>query len=114
MFNFGWLWPYAAKPAIQHEFDTDHLNVWLTFRLPMDILATPPLTKWTCTVDTVNKTISSSVWQDTFTLLLTVDDVLALPDRVLVKYTGPHYDLRTTWHKQWEPWGDILSLDITT
>ncbi|GAH23469.1 unnamed protein product, partial [marine sediment metagenome] len=35
-------------------------------------------------------------------------NVLALPDRVTLEYDGPAYTLRTTWGKQWEPWGPIL------
>jgi len=107
-------WPYAAKAVIQHEFDTDHLNIWLTFRFAMDQLVKPPDGLWIVKVDGVEKAVSASAWQDAYTLLLTVPDVLALPDRVLVEYTGPNENLRITWHKQWELWGPILSLDITT
>jgi len=107
-------WPYAAKAIIQHEFDTDHLNVWVTFRFAMDTLDMPPLDRWLLKADDVLKAISASAWQDAWTLLLTVPDIGALPDRVLLEYDGPSQDLRTTWHKQWEPWGPILSLDVTT
>lgn len=118
-------WPYAAKPVIQHEFDIDHLNLWLTFQLPMNQNVMPDLSKWTAYLDTVAKTISASAWQDAYTLLLTVSDIGSLPDRVLLKYDGPGPDvwlpndptrktLEISYHKQNEPFGPILSLDITT
>jgi hypothetical protein len=114
-------WPYAVKAVIQHEFETDHLNIWITFRDSMDIEdpithvpIKPPDSLWLVYVDTLLKAVSSSAWQDHWTLLLTVPDVGSLPNRVLVKYDGPHPDLRISWHKQWEPWGPILSLDVTT
>ena len=83
-------WPYAAKAIIQHEFDTDHLNVWLTFSLPMRLssnpLATPEVydykptdDKWIVTVDGVVKAVVSSAWQDFFTMLLTVGGVSTPP-----------------------------------
>jgi hypothetical protein len=114
-------WPYAAKAIIEHEFDTDHLNIWITFRHAMDIEnpithvpIKPPNNLWIVYVDTVEKAVSASAWQDRWTLLLTVPGVETQPTRVLLKYDGPHADLRISWHKQWEPWGPILSLDITT
>jgi len=107
-------WPYAAKAIIQHEFDTDHLNIWITFRFAMYQKTKPPDDLWVCCVDDVIKAISSSVWIDAWTLLLTVPNISELPDRVLLEYDGPHEDLRISWHKQWEPWGPILSLDVTT
>jgi len=122
-----WLypWPYAAKAYIEHEFDTDHLNVWLTFRFAMDIEKKdpdtglpvpkkPPDNLWIVKADGVTKPISASAWQDAWTLLLTIPNVMADPDRLLVEYFGPHPDLTISWQKQWEPWGPILSLDITT
>lgn len=107
-------WPYAAKAIIQHEFDTDHLNIWVTFRFKMDQDVKPPNNYWNCIADDLNKDITVSAWQDAFTLLLTVPDIDALPDRVLLEYTKVHPDLRIVWNKQWEPWGPILSLDVTT
>lgn len=107
-------WPYAAKAVIQHEFDTDHLNLWVTFRHAMDQTVKPSNDLWLCTADDVLKPVSASVWQDAYTLLLTVPNVGALADRVLLEYDGPDPNLRITWNKQWEPWGPILSLDITT
>lgn len=118
-------WPYAAKAVIQHEFDTDHLNIWITFRNAMRLssapLAVPPVydrkppnEKWIVYADGVLKAVSDSAWQDAWTLLLTVPDIASLPDRVLVRYDGPDELLEISWHKQWEPWGAILSLDVTT
>jgi hypothetical protein len=116
-------WPYAAKAIIQHEFDTDHLNIWLTFSLAMDILVKPPNTLWLVTVGDFLTPVSYSEWQDPWTLLLTVLDIVALPARVLVAYDGPHVNLRRStnpryagedvkYNKQWEPWGPILSMDV--
>jgi hypothetical protein len=118
-------WPYAAKAVVQHEFDIDHLNIWLTFPFPMNQTVKPADDKYTITVDTIVKPVSLSTWQDACTLLLTVPDISANPDRVLVSYAGPGPEvwlpndpLRKTleicWQKQWEPWTSILSMDIGT
>jgi len=107
-------WPYAAKAIIQHEFDTDHLNVWVTFRFAMDQTVKPPDELWLVEADDVPKPVSASAWQDAWTLLLTVPDVGGNPDRVLVQYDGPDYRLRIVWKKHWEPWGPILSLDVSS
>lgn len=104
--------PYAHGATIEHEFDTDHLNVWLTFRHPMDQDVKPAHNLWTLTVDDVEKAISGSAWQDEFTLLLVSDAVVVYPDRVLLAYDGPSGNLQTTWGKDWEPWGPKLSTDI--
>jgi hypothetical protein len=104
-----WLRPYAAKAIVEHEFDTDHLNVWVTFRFSMDETVKPADNLWLCELDDVLKAVTASAWQDEFTILLTIDDVAALPERVTLEYNGPSSALRTTWDKQWEPWGPILS-----
>ena len=105
-------WPYAAKAIIQHEWQTDHLNLWLTFRFSMRQSRKPPLTTWLLYVDTIAKTITSSAWEDGFTLLLTSETLASSPARVLLAFAGPSQNLRTTWDKQWEPWGPILSFDL--
>lgn len=107
-------WPYAAKAIVQHEFDVDHLNVWVTFRFAMDQLVKPDDALWLLEADDVAKPISASAWQDAWTLLLTVPDIGANPDRVLLAYNGPDENLRISWNKQWEPWGPILSLDVSS
>lgn len=118
-------WPYAAKAVIQHEFDVDHLNVWVTFRHAMETTSDPladpvvhdvmpPLELWLCEVDDVEMPVTVSAWQDAWTLLLTVPDIEVNPDRVLLEYAGPSELLRISWHKQWEPWGPILSLDVSS
>jgi len=104
--------PYAAKAIIEHEFDTDHLNVYVTFRFPMDQTVKPAHHLWICDVDAIPKAITVSTWQDAFTILLTVPNVVVNPDRVTLEYDGPDENLRITWDKQWEPWGPILSSDI--
>jgi hypothetical protein len=113
--KYFWLpGPYAAKAICEHEFDIDHLDIYVTFRHPMNIKVFPPLTKWNITVDDVEMSADNSTWLDEWTLRLTVVPCSSRPDRVLVEYKGPDPNLRTTWKKQWEPWGSILSLDITT
>lgn len=103
--------PYAAKAIIEHEFDTDHLNIWITFRFPMDQTTKPANNLWLCEVDDVAKVVNASAWQDEFTMLLTVNAIASIPTRVTVEYDGPDVTLKTTWEKQWEPWGPILSSD---
>ena len=105
-------YPYAAKATVEHEFDTDHLNIFITFRFPMDITIKPANDLWTVLVDSVDKPISASAWQDEFTMLLTVPNVTVLPDRVTLEYEGPDQLLVTTWNKQWEPWGAIVSVEL--
>jgi len=104
--------PYAAKAIVEHEFDTDHLNIFITFRFSMDETVKPPNGLWLCKVDDVAKDVTVSAWQDAYTMLLTVPDVDVLPDRVTLEYDGPDPDLRITWLKQWEPWGPIVSVEL--
>lgn len=104
--------PYAHGAIIEHEFDGAKLNIWLTFRHPMDQNVKPALNLWTLTVDTVDKAISDSDWVDEFTLWLESVATVAYPTRVLLAYDGPSGNLQTTWGKDWEPWGNALSTDI--
>ncbi|MBA7632831.1 hypothetical protein ES703_40386 [subsurface metagenome] len=106
--------PYAAKAKIEHEFEVDHLNVWVTFRKPMDQSLKPPLSLWLLEADSFSVDIVDSAWQDEFTLLLTSDAVGDSPDRLLLEYSGPNSSLQTTWGKDWEPWGPILSVDLAS
>lgn len=103
--------PYAVKAIIEHEFDTDHLNIWITFRFSMETANKPADAKWIIKVDDVIKAVTASAWQDMWTILLTVGAIGSIPDRVTVEYDGPDPLLATTWNKQWEPWGPILSFD---
>lgn len=104
--------PYAAKAIVEHEFDTDHLNVFITFRFSMDQTIKPPDGLWIVMVDEAAKPISASAWQDAWTMLLTVPDIDVKPDRVTLEYDGPNENLKITWEKQWEPWGPIVSIEI--
>jgi len=104
--------PYAAKAIIEHEFDTDHLNIFVTFRFTMAQYVKPGNDLWICEVDDVVKAVTDSAWQDAYTMLLTVPDVVVLPDRVTLEYDGPSPLLRITWDKQWEPWGPIVSVEL--
>jgi len=104
--------PYAAKAIVEHEFDTDHLNIFVTFRFWMDQTIKPSNDLWLCETDDVEKAVTASTWQDAWTLLLTIADIVSPPDRVTLEYDGPDENLKITWGKQWEPWGPILSTDI--
>ena len=101
--------PYAAKAIITHDFDTDHLNVFVTFRFCMDTNVKPANAKWICKLDGVTKAVTASAWQDGFTMLLTIGAIGALPARVTLAYDGPDPNLRISWLKQWEPWSAITS-----
>jgi len=105
--------PYAYGAKIEHEFDGTKLNIWLTFRHPMNQNNKPDLDSWTLTVDEVEKAISDSDWIDEFTLWLESVATVAYPDRVLLAYNGTDENLETTWGKNWEPWGAKLSADLT-
>ncbi|MBA7671419.1 hypothetical protein ES703_79577 [subsurface metagenome] len=108
----SWLRPYSAKAVIEHEFDTDHLNIFVTFRFTVYQTVKPAHDLWLCEVDDVEKPVTVSAWQDAWTLLLTVPDIVVLPDRVTLEYAGPDDNLRITWDKQWEPWGPIVSIEL--
>lgn len=102
-------WPYAAKAIVQHEWLGTTMYVWVVFKYPMDQTVKPTHAHWICKVNGIAKFIPTSFWQDEFTIRLLIVDVNALPDRVTLEYDGPDPNLRTTWDKQWEPWGPILS-----
>ena len=104
--------PYAAKAIIEHQFDTNHLDIYITFRLSMNQTIKPANAKWKCEVESVVKAVTASAWTDAFTILLTVPDVATLPDLVTLEYDGPDTNLTTTWNKQWEPWSPIISTEI--
>lgn len=116
--------PYAYGATIKHEFDVDHLNVYVTFKHPMlrssDPLADPvvydikpPLNKWLLECDEAPVDIVDSTWQDEFTILLTSDTVASAPARVTLEYTGPDAGLKAKWNKEWEPWGPTVSSDYS-
>ncbi len=104
--------PYSAKAIVEHEFDTDHLNVFVTFRFTMDQTIQPANNLWLVEVDDVLKAVTVSAWQDPWTILLTVPAVVVLPDRVTLEYNGPNENLKITWGKTWEPWGPIVSIEL--
>ena len=117
-------WPYAAKAIIQHEFDVDHLNIWLTFSQEMNQTVKPANSKWLVYIDNVLTAIDNSTWQDAYTLLLNIPGIGTEPARVLVAYSGPDDEpslpddpnrqtLERTQRKQWEPFGPILSINMT-
>ena len=108
-----WFTPYAAKAIIEHEFDTDHLNIAITFRFSMNVNIKPANALWIVEVDDVVKAVTVSAWVDEFTMLLTVPGIASIPDRVTLEYDGPDPNLKIIWDKQWEPWGPILSSDST-
>lgn len=101
--------PYVAKAIVQHQWTAGTLSIWLTFRFPMNQLVKPLDTVWLVKVDGVVKAVASSAWQDAFTMLLSVNSITTAPLIVAVKFDGPDSNLETTWHKNWEPWGYIVS-----
>lgn len=107
-------WPYAAKAVIQHEYSAGSLKLWVTFANAMDQAVKPLVAVWLCTADATPRAVFASAWQDPWTMLLTTVDFEGAPDRVLLAYDGPNPLLRIASSKQWEPWGPILSLDITS
>lgn len=113
MTNRFYLRPYAAKAVIEHEFSVNLLFIWVIFKFPMDQTVKPDHADWVCKVDSVAKAVTVSAWQDEFTIMLTVPAIAAIPDKVTLEYEGPSSNLKTTWDKQWEPWGPILSTDST-
>ena len=104
--------PYSAKAIIEHLFDIDELKVYVTFRFDMDQTVKPANALWLCEIDDVEVDVASSVWQDAWTMLLTIADVVVLPSKVTLAYDGPDTNLRITWQKQWEPWGPIVSVEL--
>lgn len=116
--------PYAAKAVIQHQWNIDHLDIFITFQHPMQRYTIPltdppvydhypPVTDWTLLVDDVEIDVVASAWQDLYTLKLTSDTVASPPAEVTLAYTGTSDLLETTWHKNWESWGAITSIDLT-
>jgi len=102
--------PYSALAFVKHRFNTDHLTLYVIFRMPMKILTYPPVGKWECKVDTVIKAVSASAWLDAWTLALTVPSIASEPAAVTLAFEGPDTTLKTSWEKQWEPWGAIPSV----
>jgi hypothetical protein len=113
-------WPYAAKAIVQHEFDTDHLNIYLTFSQQMNVATKPDNSLWLVKLEGILTAITSSEWLDVFTLKLVINDVEEIPDRVTVAYDGPVKELNISdesgiyidgikYGKQWEPFGPIPS-----
>lgn len=104
--------PYAAKAIIEHEFDVDYLNVFVTFRFAMNQGVKPPNALWICEVDGVPKPVTVSAWQDAWTMLLIIPNIVVRPAKVTLEYAGPDKNLKITWDKQWEPWGPIVSVEL--
>ena len=104
--------PYAAKAIIEHQFDVNHADIYVTFRFTMDQTVKPSHDLWKVLIDSVEENVTASSWQDAWTLLLTVAGIANRPAQVTVEYEGPDETLRITWFKQWEPWGPIVSEEI--
>ncbi|GAG57536.1 unnamed protein product [marine sediment metagenome] len=43
--------PYAAKAIVEHHFDIDHLDIYVTFRFEMDTTVKPANELWIVEVD---------------------------------------------------------------
>jgi len=105
-------WPYAAKAVVQFEWVPNIITLWVIFRHPMDQTVKPPRAKWLLLIDGAPSIPTTSVWIDEWTLKLTKILIFAHPATVTLEYDGPDENLRTTWGKQWEPWGPILATDV--
>lgn len=104
-------YPYAALAVISHVFETVHLDINVVFRFSMDQTVKPAHDLWICEVNDIEEAVTASTWLDAWTLQLTIADIGSLPIKVTLEYDGPSKLLVTTWDKQWEPWGPILSFD---
>lgn len=102
-------WPYAATAIVQHGWEPGLLTLWVIFRHPMNQTVKPAHAKWKLSIDGAPTNPVASTWLDPFTLKLLRNLVAVLPDEVTLEYDGPDANLLTTWDKQWEPWGPILS-----
>lgn len=105
--------PYAAKAIIEHAYSAGTLEIYLTFRFPMNIKIKPSDTIWLVKLDGTVTAITSSIWNDEYTMLLTITGLGGKPAVVKVKFDGPDSNLETTWHKNWEPWGYSYSSDLS-
>lgn len=105
--------PYAAKAVVEHQYITDHLELWLTFKQPMNQLFTPLISRWTIEADGTDYEVDSQAWLDEHTLQLISEEIVARPTLVSLAFAGPDVNLKTTWEKQWEPWGAIPSTDLS-
>ena len=106
--------PYAAKAIVEHWFYPPTIQIYVTFRFPMNQTVKPAHNLWECKVAGAIKAVVFSVWDDAYTLRLIVAGIATLPSRVTLEYSGPDKNLKTTWDKQWEPWGPIISIEIPT
>ena len=108
-------WPYCVKPVAQWEwFEESYLDIYLTFEEPMDILVKPAVSRFTILTEGDTYTPNSLTWIDMYTLLVRLNFYAFEPVEVKLKYTGPDILLRTTWHKQWEPFGYIRSMKYSS
>ncbi len=105
-------WPYAAKAVIQFRFRVDRLELWVTFRHPMNENLMPPAAAFVFKVDGVDKIPLLGVWRSPWTIAFIILNIPANPARVLSTYLGPLDTLVTTWGKQWEPWDRIICIDV--
>jgi len=101
-------WPYAATAIVQWEWLGDYMFIWVTFKYPMNQTVKPADAKWKVEINFIAQPVQLSEWVDEFTIKLLIIYITELPNRVTVEYDGPDPLLRTTWDKQWEPWGPIL------
>lgn len=108
----NFLRPYAAKAIVEHHFDTDHLDIYVTFRFQMIQDVKPANGLWLVEVNEVEKAVAASAWQDAYTMLLTINNIPVLPEKVTLSFDGPSENLKITWDKQWEPWSEIVSIEL--
>lgn len=112
--------PYAAKAIVSHDFNVNHVSIWVEFNHAMEMYIrplaspvpahlTPALSLWKLKCDGVELAVVAESWQDGWTLLLTSDTIEAAPSKITLEYLGPSIGLKTAWGKQWEAFGPIPS-----
>lgn len=105
-------WPYAALAIITHNVQFPVLHMWIIFRHPMDQTVEPPWSVWIPWIDGDQSPVTNAFWSDAYTYKLNLASPVPPIFRALLKYDGPNQNLRTTWHKQWEPWNYIPSIAV--
>ena len=105
-------WPYATKAVLQHNFDVNHLDLFMTFYEKMNILLLPPTVNFYWRVDGSQVGIDIIAWLDPWTLKFINYSVDDDPDKVTLEYRIPTPLLITVGGKQWDIFGEILSQEI--
>lgn len=106
-------WPYAALAVSISDRISTICSSWLYFPIAMNQNVLPLITDFVVRVSAVDFTPFAIRWNDAYTIKLRTNVPPGPMSEVFVTYLGPMLELRTTYHKQWEPWfrlkSDILN-----